>query len=375
MEIRIEAVKTRKQLQEFIQFPMRLYRDNPYFVPPLIKEEISTLSPTINPVFTHADAYYFLAYKGNEIVGRIAALINWQEVEQGKSLLRFGWYDVIEDEKVSKALFEKIEEIAREKKLEKIEGPMGFSNLDKAGLLTFGFDKIATMATLYNAAYYEAHLLDLGFEPEKEWVEFEIEMPEILPERIEKFSKIIRQRYHLQVLDFQHTKDFLPYAEQMFALINKTYAHLSTFVPITDAQIQHYKTKYLPLVRPEFVNAIADENGKMIAFAITMPSYSQALQKAKGRLFPFGWIHFLRVLKNNHSAAFYLIGVDPEFQNKGVTAIIFEQMFQVFKKYEIHNLETNPELIENKSIQALWSPYNPVNHKRRKTFSKTVSEF
>lgn len=375
MEIRIEAVKTRKQLQEFIQFPMRLYRDNPYFVPPLIKEEISTLSPTINPVFTHADAYYFLAYKGNEIVGRIAALINWQEVEQGKSLLRFGWYDVIEDEKVSKALFEKIEEIAREKKLDRIEGPMGFSNLDKAGLLTFGFDKIATMATLYNAAYYEAHLLDLGFEPEKEWVEFEIEMPEVLPKRIEKFSKIIRQRYHLQVLDFQRTKDLLPYAEQMFALINKTYAHLSTFVPITDAQIQHYKTKYLPLVRPEFVNAIADENGKMIAFAITMPSYSQALQKAKGRLFPFGWIHFLRVLKNKHSAAFYLIGVDPEFQNKGVTAIIFEQMFQVFKKYEIHNLETNPELIENKSIQALWSPYNPVNHKRRKTFSKTVSEF
>lgn len=374
MSITIKKVKSRKELIKFIKFPMELYAHNPYYVPPLISEEITTLSEHKNPVFDHAEAAYFLAYKNHKIVGRIAAIVNWKEVnDQNKLKVRFGWFDVIDDIEVTKLLLEKVFEFGQKRHLIEIEGPVGFSNLEKAGLLTKGFDKIATMVTLYNHPYYEKHLVELGFETANEWVEYEISTPEILPEKVIKYSRIIKERYGIEELKFKSNKDIIPYAEEMFDLINKTYAHLPTYVPIAQEQIDYYKEKYIGLLNPDFVNCIVDETGKMIAFAITMPSYSVALQKANGKLFPTGWIHFLKASKKNDSAAFYLIGVDPKFQNKGVTAIIFQQMFDTFHKYGIKHLETNPELVENISIQVLWEQYNPTNHKRRKSFKKSLN--
>ncbi|WP_406632140.1 GTP cyclohydrolase [Ornithobacterium rhinotracheale] len=375
MAIEIKEVSNTIDLKQFIQFPMRMYKENPYYVPPLISEEIAALSHDKNELYREgkAKSKYFLAYKNGEIVGRIAAMINYQEVkEQGIPRARFGWFDFIDDKEVSQKLLEKAIEFGRAEGLKEIEGPVGLTNLDRAGLLTKGFDKVATMVTLYNHPYYEEHLLAHGFETAKEWVEYELYMPETLPEKLNKFTDLIQKRYKIKVRDLKSKQDLLQIVDPMFELLDKTYGHLSSYVPITKKQIQHYKDKYINFVIPDFVTVIEDEAGRMIAFAITMPSYSKALQKANGKLFPFGWYHFWKASKKNDAAAFYLIGIDPEYQGKGVTAIIFSEMYKTFKKYGISYLETNPELAENKSIQTLWKDYDPVNHKRRKSYRKDI---
>lgn len=373
MLIDIKEVTSKKQLSEFIKFPMRLYKDNPYYVPALVQEEKQALDRKKNPVFNHAISKYYLAYKEGELVGRIAAIINWKEVkEQKKSKVRFGWFDVIDDIEVTKALINKVRELGVEHELEFMEGPVGFSNLDKAGLLTKGFDKLPTMVTLYNAPYYEEHFRALDFEMASEWVEYALKLPENLPEKIVKFSVLIMQRYGLKVKKFNTKDDLRKVVDPMFALLDKTYGHLSSYVPIPKQQIEHYKEKYINFINPDFVSCIEDADGQMIAFAITMPSYSKALQKAKGKLFPFGWWYLLQASKKNDTAAFYLIGIDPAYQGKGITAIVFREMFSTFKKHGVKYLETNPELAENKSIQTLWKEYDPVNHKRRMSFRKDL---
>ncbi|MDO5654901.1 MAG: GTP cyclohydrolase [Flavobacteriaceae bacterium] len=373
MSIVIQEVVSKKELKRFIQFPMELYKNNSFYVPPLIKEEMEALDNAKNPVFNHAIAKYYLAYKGKQIVGRIAAIINWKEVnDQNKKKVRFGWFDVIDDIEVTRALLEKVKNLGVENNLEYMEGPVGFSNLDKAGLLTKGFDEIPTMVTLYNAPYYESHLLQLGFEEASEWVEYKLVVPDELPEKVIRFAELIKERYHLHIKSFPNKDELRKVVDPMFKLLDKTYGHLSSYVPIPQQQIEHYKNKYINFINPDFVSCIEDQQGKMIAFAITMPSYSKALQKANGKLFPTGWWHLLQASKKNDAAAFYLIGIDPAFQGKGVTAIVFKEMFQTFNKYGVKYLETNPELAENKSIQTLWKDYNPENHKRRKSFKKEL---
>jgi len=228
------------------------------------------------------------------------------------------------------------------------------------------------MVGLYNDPYYPEHLEKLGFEKANEWVEFELNVPNELPEKVIKFNKIVRERYRLRELKFTKTSEIIPYVEDMFDLLDKTYSELDTYVPIADYQIEYYKKKYIPFINPDYVNCIVDENNKMVSFAITMPSYSKAMQKAKGKLLPFGWWHLLRASKKNDSAQFYLIGIDPKYQGKGVTALIFNAMFDTFKRNGIKFLETNPELEDNENIQVLWKSYDPVNHKRRKTFKKSI---
>lgn len=373
MSIRIKKVQSKHDLEAFIKFPMDLYKDNKNYVPPFINEEKETLDVSKNPVFKDAEAHYFIAEKDNKVVGRVAAIINWQEVnKQHKKKMRFGWFDMIDDIEVTKALLAKVEEIGKENNLEYIEGPVGFSNLEKAGMLTKGFDKLATMVGLYNDPYYPEHLEKLGFEKANEWVEFELDAPNELPEKVIKFNKIVRERYKLRELKFTKTSEIIPYVEDMFDLLDKTYSELDTYVPIADYQIEYYKKKYIPFINPDYVNCIVDENNKMVSFAITMPSYSKAMQKAKGKLLPFGWWHLLRASKKNDSAQFYLIGIDPKYQGKGVTALIFNAMFDTFKRNGIKFLETNPELEDNENIQVLWKSYDPVNHKRRKTFKKPI---
>lgn len=249
---------------------------------------------------------------------------------------------------------------------------MGFTNLDKAGMLTMGFDRLATMIGIYNFDYYPKHMEQLGLKKEKEWVEFEIIFPDELPEKIEKFSKLISEKYGLRVLTFKSKKELLPLVEPMFQLLDETYKGLSTYTPITNEQIRTYKEKYFNFIDKDFVICIADNTGKLVSFAITMPSYSIALQKAKGKLFPFGWWHFLQAGKKNDRANFYLIGIHPEYQRRGVTSIIFKEIYETFKKKGVRYLETNPELEENKNIQLLWQDYDPINHKRRRTYSKEI---
>ncbi|MGF1671037.1 MAG: GTP cyclohydrolase, partial [Balneolaceae bacterium] len=287
--------------------------------------------------------------------------------------MRFGWFDVIDDIEVTKALLKEVEKIGRDNRLEYIEGPAGFSNMDKAGLLVKGFDELNTMITWYNYPYYSTHFEQLGFEKANEWVEYKIYIPQEGPsEKVKKFSKLILERNNLQLISFKNKKEILGYADEMFDLLNKTYDKLSTFVPVQAEQIEYFKEKYIPYIHLDFINCVADRDGRLVAFAITMPSYSKALQRANGRLFPFGWFHLLWATYFHNKAAFYLIGIKPEYQNKGLTAIIFKEMNDVFNRRGITEVETNPELEENKAIQALWGSYDSRLHKHRRTYRREI---
>ena len=372
-DIKVKQVLNSSDLELFIKFPMELYKGNPYYVPPLINEEKSIWVKEENPALQYSEAAQFLAYKGKNIVGRIAVMINHkEEKELGIRKVRFGWLDFIDDIEVSKALINTTIEYAKSKGISKIEGPMGFTNLDKAGMLTKGFDKLATMIGIYNFDYYPKHMEQLGLVKEKEWVEFEINFPDTLPDKVEKFSRLIAEKYELELVKFKAKKDILPLVDSMFKLLDDTYKNLSTYTPITEEQIKHYKEKYFKFIDKDYIVCIKDKSGSLISFAITMPSYSKALQKAKGKLFPFGWWHLLNAGKKNDRANFYLIGIHPQYQKRGITAIIFKEIYETFKKKGVKFLETNPELEENASIQALWQDYHPTNHKRRRTYSLEI---
>ena len=363
----------KRQLKRFVTFPFKIYRNNRYWVPPLIKDEMATLNPKLNPVFRNSDAFYFLAYKDGGIAGRVAVIINHVEInELGKNKVRFGWFDVIDDVEVSRSLMKKVMAIGQQYGLEYAEGPVGFSNLEKAGILTDGFEELNTMITWYHHPYYAKHFEQLGFDKQATWVEYQIDAPDSIAPKVKKFSKLVKERYSLEVIRFKQKKDILPYVDAMFELLNNTYNSLQTFIPIKQYQIDYYKEKYFSFIHPDYITCIKDKNDRLIAFSVVMPSFSNALKKANGRLFPLGWYHVLRAQKKNDTAAFYLIGVDPMYQGKGVTAIIFEEMQDLFNKKGIKKIETNPELQENTAIQLLWKDYNPRKHKERSTFRKSL---
>ncbi|RNL80660.1 N-acetyltransferase [Sinomicrobium pectinilyticum] len=372
--ITVKEVKQPGELKAFVKFPFKLYKDSPYWVPPLIKEEIATFDKTKNPSLENADVWLFLAYKEGKIAGRIAAIINHIEVEeQQKKKIRFGWFDVVDDIEVTKALLAKVAEIGKEKELKYLEGPVGFTHMDKAGMLVKGFDKLSNMSTIYNYTYYPEHFRKLGFSEGAAWVEFLIGIPDTVPEKIGKFSDIILKRYNLRLLQFKSSAELVEYADDMFDLMNRSFKDLQSFIPIQKPQIEQYKKKYLKFIHPDFVKFIVDENGKMVAFSITMPSFSRALQKAKGKLFPFGFFHILQAQKKSTSATLYLIGVDPKYQNKGVTAIIFNETNKIFRKRGMRYVESNPELEENMAVQLLWKHYEEhKKHKRRVTWVKPL---
>tara|TARA_B100001059_G_scaffold220425_1_gene242449 strand:- start:1187 stop:2323 length:1137 start_codon:yes stop_codon:yes gene_type:complete len=371
----IKEVISEKDLKDFVQFPFSLYKNHPYWVGPIIKEELETLNKKKNPVFQNAIANYFLAYKNGLIVGRIAVIINWIEVNEiKKSKVRFGWFDFIDDLNVSKKLLEKVVLIGKKNNLKHIEGPVGFSNMDKAGILIKGFDELNTMITLYNYPYYSEHLKKLGYQKLAQWVEYEIKISsfEKSPEKIRKFSKLILDRYSLKILNFKSNKEILPYVDQMFDLLGKTYNELQTFVPIQPYQINYYKEKYFRYIHPEFIKCVVDNENNLIAFLITMPSFSKALKKINGKLFPFGFFRILWAQKFIKKVSLYLIGVRPDYQNKGAIAIIMNELQKTFNKYNINVVETNPELEENTPIQTLWKNYEHRLHKKRATFTKSI---
>lgn len=371
--IEIRPVNTKSDLKKFVLFPFELYRNNEFWVPPIIAEELATLDPERNPVFKNAEAQYFLAYKNGKIAGRIAVIINHIEIQQQNKLkLRFGWFDVIDDLEVSRMLLAEAAKIGRAKKLDYMEGPVGFTNMEKAGVLTMGFQERSTMITWYHYPYYAQHFEALGFEKQATWVEFKMDILPKASDKVVKFSKLIKERYALSVLKFGHKKEILPYVDRMFELLNQTYSSLQTFVPIQPYQVAHYKEKYFKFIQPEYITCVQDENKELVAFAIVMPSFSKALQKANGRIFPFGWYHIMKAQYKNDRAAFYLIGIHPEYQGKGVTAIIFEEIQNLFNRKGIVFGETNPELKENTAVQRLWKDFNPVQHKERSTYKKTL---
>jgi GNAT superfamily N-acetyltransferase len=371
--ITIKEMTSKKGMKAFVQFPFELYKNNSYWVPPIIKDEIASFNKKKNPVFKHANARFFVALKNNKIVGRIATIINFLEInEQRIKKMRFGWFDFIDDYEVSKLLIKKVAEIGNKHELEFMEGPVGFSNLDKVGVLTEGFDHIGTMITWYNHPYYKNHFEKLEFKVEKEYLENKIPFKNILPKYFAKASSLIKKRYQLKEINFTKSKDIFPYINEMFDLFNSSYASLESFVPISDIQKEYFKKKYISFINPEYIQFVMDKENKMVAFAIAMPSFSKALQKAKGKLFPFGLFHLLHARKHSKEIILYLIGVHPDYQNKGVHAIIFEEYYKTFKEKGIETCYRTPELATNTAIAALWKNFNPELYKKRCTYRKDL---
>jgi len=368
-----EAV-TKSELKQFVKFPFTLYKDSPYWVPPIIKDEMETFDKTKNPAFKNAKAWFFLAYKEGQLVGRVAAIINNLEINQQQlKKMRFGWFDFIDDTEVSEVLLQKVSEIGSQHQLEYMEGPVGFSNLDKVGVLTEGFEHIGSMITWYNHPYYQDHYERLGFVKEKEYMENKFPAGNADPKLFTKLNDLIKRRYGLREVNFTKTKDVMPMADQMFDLFNETYSKLSSFVPITDVQKAYFKKKYISFINPEYIKFIVDKEEKLIAFSIVMPSFSEALQKAKGKLFPFGIYHLLKAKKHSKDVYFYLIGIHPEYQNKGVTAIVFNEYYKTFKEKGIDMCFRTPELEENIAIKQMWKHFEPVVYKRRRTYRKDLT--
>jgi hypothetical protein len=371
--ITIQEATSKKEMKAFVKFPFKLYKNNDFWVPPIINEELQSFDKKVNPVFEHADARFFMAYKNNEIVGRIAGIVNYKEINgQNIKKMRFGWFDFIDDLEVSRILLKKIEEIGIQHNLEFMEGPVGFSNLDKVGVLTDGFDSIGTMITWYNFPYYKNHFEKLGFAVEKEYRESKFLLKNVEKGPLDKASNLIKKRYGLTSLNFTKTKDVMPYVDDMFDLFNKSYANLPSFVPISDIEKEYFKKKYLTFINPEYIKFVLDKDKRMIAFAIVMPSFSKALQKANGRLFPFGLFHLLKAKKNSKDVLLYLIGVDPEFQNKGVHALIFLDLQISCNENKVENCIRTPELASNTAVAAIWKKFSPVTFKKRCTYKKVI---
>lgn len=376
-KIVIREVKTKEQLKEFVLFNHELYKGNPYAVPQLISEEMMTLNPDKNPAFEVCDAICFLAYIGDKVVGRIAGIINYRANETwNQSYGRFGFVDFIDNYEVSEKLFQAVEQWAIDKGMDMIHGPMGFTDLDHQGMLIMGFDQLGTMATQYNYPYYPIHLERLGYKADQDWKEYKILIPDSTPEKHKRIANIVRKKYGLKTVKFTRVKDIMPYAKSVFQTLNRAYAPLYGVSELTPNQIDYYVRMYIPLLRLDMVTLINRiEDDEVVGFAITLPSLSRAMQKAKGKLFPFGALHLLKALKTKPKVVdLYLIGILPEYQNKGINALLFEDLIPVYRDLGVEYAESNPELESNLAVQMQWNYFEKVHHKTRRAYIKALPD-
>lgn len=376
MAILIKKVSNKKDLKRFIRFNYELYKNNPYSVPDLYDDMVGTFSTEKNAAFEFCEADYFLAYKDDKLVGRVAAIINRRANETwNKKEVRFGWIDFVDDPEVSKALLDTVEAWGKERGMEAIVGPLGFTDLDAEGMLVEGFDQLSTMSTIYNYPYYPQHMERLGFEKEADWVEYKLTVPDKLPEKFVRISEIILQKYSLKIKKLKRSEiKEKNYGQKIFDLINEAYAPLYGYSKMTQGQINQYIKTYLPLIDLRMVSLVEDEAGELVAVGISMPSLSKALQKAKGKMLPFGWFHLLKALfvKKPDVLDLLLVGVKPEYQSKGVNALLFYDLVPTYQKMGFKYGESNPELELNKKVQAQWSAFESVQHKRRRAFRKSI---
>lgn len=375
MAVEIKVVETKEDLKKFVLFGNELYKNNPYHIPVLVKDELETLDKDINPAFEFCEAVYYLAYKNGRIVGRIAGIINHRANEAwNQTHARFGFVDFINDNEVVDALFDAVAKWAKSKGMDMLHGPMGFTDMDKEGMLVEGFDRLGTMITIYNYAYYPKQLERIGFMKDQDWKEYLITIPDSIPERHVRISNLVSQKYGLSVLKFKSNKELIPYGPVVFELINKCYANLYGFSQLSDRQIQYYSKMYMPLLRPDFVTMIRrDKDEKIIGFGLALPNLSRALRKANGSLFPFGFIHLLRALKGRPRVVdLYLMGVLPEYQNRGVNALLFNDLIPIFRQSGAKFAESNPELETNMSVQLQWNYFERKHHKTRRAYIKPI---
>ena len=376
MAVEIVKVTTNRQLKRFVRFNYELYKDNPYFVPELFEETMDTLRKDRNAAFEFCEADYFLAYRDGKIVGRIAAIINPHANEKwGCKAARFGWVDFIDDNEVVDALFSTAEEWARERGMTEIQGPLGFTDFDPEGMLVDGFDRISTLALIYNHPYYPEHMKKLGYTKETGWVEYRLTIPEEVPERLERLSEVVLNRYNLKLIkktSSQIKKE--NYGQKVFNLINQTYCKLYGYSLLSEKQIDAYVNQYLGFVDARMLSFVEDENGDLIGTGLTIPSLAKALQKCRGELMPFGWWQLLKTMyiKRPDTLEMLLIGVRPDYQNKGVPTLIFTDLIKIANSLGFRYGETNANLETNTAVQALWEPFEKEQRKKRWVFGKDI---
>ena len=371
MDIQLKEVTTKKDLRQFILYPTELYKGNPYYVPSFYMDDVNTLSRDKNPVFEFAKTKYWLAYQDGKIVGRVAAILNPKAAQRwGHNYMRFGWLDFIDDIEVLKVLMAAVEGWAKEEGTEGVQGPLGFTDLDREGMLVEGFEERATLATYYNYPYYPKYLAALGYIKDVDWVEYEFTIPEKPIEKIGKAAELISKRNNVHLFVPHSKKEIMHYARSIFEVLDEAYRNLFGVTPLTEKQVGAYIDQYLSLAVLDYVPLVLNDKDELIAFGVAFPSFSIALQKSKGLIFPFGWVSLLKAYKKNDRADLYLVGIKDEYRGKGVNALLMNQMMLAFQKNGIKKVESNPNLEDNEDVQAQWKYFERRQHKRRRCFIK-----
>lgn len=377
MSVEIKKVTTKSELKRFIRFNYEFYKDNPYSVPDLYDDMLNTFSPKKNAAFEFCEADYFLALRDGKIVGRVAAIINRRANETwNRKTVRFGWIDFIDDMEVSTALIDTVKQWGKERGMTEIEGPLGFTDMDAEGMLVEGFDQLSTMATIYNYPYYPQHMERLGLSKSADWVEMKIYVPDAIAEKHRRISEIIAKRYNLHIRKLKSKKEVRQsgVAHDIFRLINDAYTPLFGYSRMTERQIDQYVKMYVPVLDLRMVSIVENEQNEIVAVGISMASLSRALQKAKGRLLPFGWYHLLKALmwKRPKVLDLLLVAVRPDYQGKGVNALLFTDLIPVYKELGFEYAESNPELEMNEKVQNQWRYFKTEQHKRRRCFKADI---
>ena len=376
MPVEIRPVRNRRELRQFVNFPERLYKNNPYYVPKLVFDQMDTLDQEKGAAQEFCDSVLYMAYKDGEPVGRVAAIVNHKANEQWHHKeVRFGWYDFVDDREVSKALMDKVEEFGRKHGMESVVGPLGFTDFDPEGMLVDGFDRLSTMALIYNFPYYNDHLDAMGFGKDADWIEYKVQVPTVMPERWPRLEKIIMERagVHLRPLTRKIIREE-DYGHKVFRCINDCYKDLYNFTVLPDHMADKYLGFYLSILDLRFLSMVENDKGDLVAFGISMPSIVKALQKTRGKLFPFGWWPLLKAmfLKHDDMAELLLVGVHPDYQNSGVNSLVFMDMFRKFNAMGIKVAETNAILETNLKNQGQFRDFEHECKKRRRSYIKKL---
>lgn len=376
-DMTIKEVQSKSEMKKFIRFNYELYKDNKYSVPDIYEDMLDTFSDK-NAAMEFCEAVYYLAYKDGKVVGRVAGIINNKANKTWNlNAVRFGWIDFIDDPEVSRALIEAVEKWGRSKGMTEIQGPLGFTDMDAEGMLIEGFEELGTMATIYNYPYYPKHIEALGYEKEADWIEMFIKVPREtgLPDRFKRIAEIVMQKYNLQIKKYTSSKKLAAdYGQEIFQLINEAFKPLFGYSELSQKQIDQYVKTYLPILDLKLISLITEPDGRLIGVGISMPSMSRALQKAKGKMFPFGWWHLLKALKWKKPKILdlMLVAIKPEYQGKGVNSLLFYDLLPIYIQEGYEYVETNVELETNAKVQQQWIYFERRQHKRRRCFKKTL---
>jgi GNAT superfamily N-acetyltransferase len=374
MAVEIRRVESLRELRQFISFPVRLYREETNYVPAPRLDEMRTLRKDKNPAFEFCEAEYWTAWRDGKLVGRIAGIINHRYIEKwGNKWARFGWIDFIDDSEVSEKLLEAVEEWAASKGMSAVHGPLGFTDLDREGMLVDGFGELATLATIYNYPYYPQHLERLGYHKDVDWLQFQIFTPKEIPEKVQRVTDLLAKRSGVHLYEWTDKRVLVEkFGRELFHLIDETYSMLYGTSPLTERQVDTYIKQYLGFVDPRFTKILVDDQERLIGFGISMPSLSKAFYRSRGRLFPTGWYYVLQALKHPQVLDLYLVSVRPDYQSRGVLAIVMNALQRSALEAGVEYAETNLELEDNVKVQSIWKDYPKRQHKRNRVYKKEL---